>query len=94
MPAFGDSVDGASNIAGTGNYAIGICGEKEITLDAGTPAFLTLTPDSSDPILNAFTIDYDETNASEADDIGIHTIQYTVTFKEYIGDVTSFQSSF
>ena len=35
VPAFQDSVDGAG-------YPTGICGEKTVLLDAGSPAFLTL----------------------------------------------------
>ena len=93
VPAFGDDVDGATNLAGTGTYAAGICGEKEVTFDAGTPAFLTLTPDATDPILNAFTIYYDESLATESD-IMIHTISYTVASKEYGGEMTSLTGTF
>ena len=52
VSAFTDSVDG-------GTYSTGICGEKRVTLDAGSPAFLTVVADSVDPILNPFQLQYD-----------------------------------
>ena len=52
--AFTDSIDSA------GVLATGICGEKVITLDAGAPAFLTLTPDAN-PINNPFSLAFDHT---------------------------------
>ena len=52
VAAYTDSVDG-------GTYATGICGEKRVTLDAGSPAFLTVIADNSDPVLNSFQIQYD-----------------------------------
>ena len=79
MPAFTDSVD-------DGSYPTGVCGEKTLTLDAGTPAFLILTQ-GVDPVLDPFTIDYDQALATEAD-IGVHTIAYRVTMKEYSGTTT------
>ena len=66
-----------------GIYTSGICGEKTVTLDAGSPLFLTLTQDATDPVLNNFIIDYDFSQAIEAD-IFAHTVSYTVVFKEYI----------
>ena len=49
MAAFVDSVEGTPVLAGGDNYPMGICGEKEVTLDAGSPEFLTLTLDAVDP---------------------------------------------
>ena len=49
VAAFVDSVEGTPVLAGGDNYPMGICGEKEVTLDAGSPAFLTLTLDAVDP---------------------------------------------
>ena len=77
VPAYTDSVD----TDGALSYSTGICGEKIVTLDP-LIEFLTLTPDPSDPVLNAFTIDYNESSATEAD-IMLHTISYTVASKEY-----------
>ena len=74
IPAFSDSIDAL------GTYTTGICGEKDIVLNS-PPLFISITK-GLDPILNPFTIDYDQTQATEAD-IGIHTISYTVTVKEY-----------
>ena len=85
-----EAIVSAQNIGGG---EAGICGEKEVTFDAGTPAFLTLTPDATDPILNAFTIYYDESLATESD-IMIHTISYTVASKEYGGEMTSLTGTF
>ena len=53
---------------------------------------MTLTVDSSDPILNNFTIDYAQSLASESD-IGSHTIGYEVSSKEYSSQVASLTSS-
>lgn len=66
----------------TGTYSTGICGEKTITLDAGTPSFLSLTPDILDPVLNPSTLAFDSASATGSD-IGTYTIGYTVIFKEY-----------
>ena len=70
VSAFTDSVDG-------GIYTTGVCGEKRVTLDAGSPSFLSIALDVSDPTLNPFSIDYDESQATEAD-VGVHTISYTI----------------
>ena len=93
VPAFTDDVDGSQNLANTGTYATGICGEKEVTLDAGTPAFLTLIPDSTNPVLNDFKIRYDEASAADSD-VKTHTIHYTVTNKEYGTDIVSISGTF
>jgi len=69
-----------------GQYAQGVCGEKIFTLAPGTPAFLTVTADSADPLTNALTIAYDSALAVETD-IKMHTISYTVSSKEYGGSV-------
>ena len=78
MSAFTDTVDT------TGVYTTGICGEKLVSLDAGTPSFLTLAKDATDPLNNALTISYSSATATEAD-VKVHTVAYTVTFKEYTG---------
>ena len=53
---------------------------------------MTLTVDSSDPIINNFTIDYAQSSASESD-IGPYTIGYEVSSKEYSSQVESLTSS-
>ena len=85
-----EAIVSAQNIGGG---EAGICGEKEVTLDAGTPNFLTLTSDATDPILNPFTIDYDESLATYLD-VMVHIISYTVAFKEYGGDIASHTGTF
>ena len=52
VPAFTDSV------GDTGDFNLTICGEKKITLDEGTPSFLTLTY-GNDTIIDNFSINYD-----------------------------------
>ena len=76
VPAFTDSV------GDTGDFNLTICGEKKITLDEGTPSFLTLTY-GNDTIIDNFSINYDQATATESDLTIIHTVQYTVVFKEY-----------
>ena len=49
MPAFTDSVDNGIT------YAYGICGVKTVTLNAGTPTFLSITA-GTDPINDDSTI--------------------------------------
>ena len=49
VAAFVDSVEGTLVLAGGDYYPIGICGEKEVTLDPDSPDFLTLTLDAVDP---------------------------------------------
>ena len=63
VTAFQDSVDQS--------YSVGECGEKRISLDPGTPSFLSIELDSVDPVLNNFKIIYDET-AATLTDIGEH----------------------
>ena len=63
-------------------YSVGICGEKLIALDVPSPPYLTLIPNSSDPVTLNFQVMYSKSSATEAD-IGAHTVSYTVTFKEY-----------
>ena len=46
---------------------------------------MTLTPDVSDPILNPFTLDYDDSLSIDANVNMIHAVAYTVKFKEYFG---------
>ena len=46
--AFSDDLDSA------GTYTKGICGEKTVTLDPATPAFLSLVIDADDPLVNDF----------------------------------------
>ena len=71
VPAFKDSIDTA------GVYATGICGEKQIILDASAPAFLSIVPDRNNPETSPFSIAYDHTKAIESD-IKTHTVAYTV----------------
>jgi hypothetical protein len=87
VPAFTDDVDG------TGSYTLAICGEKQFALDPSTPSFLTMTP-GFDPVLDSFTINYNEALAVEATDIRIHTITYTVTILEYTGIATVHTGTF
>ena len=56
------------------------------------PAFISLTK-GTNPLTDPFTIDYDETAATESD-IGIHTISYTVTMTEYAALTTPITGSF
>ena len=49
MAAFVDSVEDTLVLAGGAYYPMGICGEKEVTLDPGSPEFLTLTLDAVEP---------------------------------------------
>ena len=56
------------------------------------PSFLWLTK-GTDPLTDPFTIDYDQTTATEAD-IGPHTISYTVTMTEYAALTTPISGSF
>ena len=64
------------------SYQIGVCGEKRITLDPGTPSFVHLEIDAIDPIQGNFKIIYDEAVATLAD-IGETLINYTVSSVEY-----------
>ena len=88
MPAFTDSVD-LSN-----NYEIGACGEKIVTFDPATPAFITLQVDATDPILNALKISYAEAQATTSDVEMSHIIRYTVISKEYDSHINSLSDSF
>ena len=81
VPAFTDTVDA------TGSYTAGICGELRITLGLTGPAFLTITPDPTDPEKNDFIVSYDPTRAVEGD-IKTHSIAYTVTSIQYPGLVS------
>ncbi len=61
-----------------------------MTLAAGTPSFLTLTADVTDPLINSMTLAFDSSLATESD-IKSHTIAYTVSSKEYptlVSDIT------
>ena len=62
-------------------YDKGICGAKIMTLDAGTPDFLSVTPDPLDPINNPLTIELDKDGLAFTDCIE-YTISYTVVFAE------------
>ena len=64
-----------------------------MTLDSSTPSFLSISLDSVDPIINPFTIEYDESLATEAD-IGVHLISYTVSFAEYSGIASDLTKTF
>ena len=74
---FSDSVDSA------GSYAYGICGVKTITLNAGTPTFLSVTA-GADPINDDSTILLDSSSVTIAH-AQVYTISYTVTFADYAG---------
>ena len=87
VAAFRDSVDAY------GSYSLGICGEKAVSLDAGTPAFLSLSADTVDPILNPLQIVYDASSSLETD-IGVHTINYTVKSLKYAGLVPDLTGTF
>ena len=66
--AFTDSVDSSST------YQVGICGEKRLTLDAGSPAFLSIAY-GSDPVLDSLTIEYNESDATE-DDVNVYLVRF------------------
>lgn len=85
-PAFTDSVDSLTT------YPVGICGEKTVTLDVGSPAFVSLTP-GTNPILDNFTLDYSQSLATSGD-IATHTVSYTVVFKEYAAIAASSTGTF
>ena len=59
VPVFSDSVDSA------GSYAYGICGVKTITLNTGTPTFLSITA-GVDPINDDATIALDSSVVTTA----------------------------
>ena len=65
-----------------------------MTLDSGSPNFLTLTNgEYSYPDQANFEISFDDSSAIE-DDIKVHTINYTVKFLEYDGIAEDHTSSF
>ena len=72
MSSFSDSVDTS------GTYAFGICGVKTLTLNAGTPSFLSATP-GTDPINDDMTIAIN-TGAVTVAHAQTYTISYTVAF--------------
>ena len=88
IPVFTDSVD--SN----GDLELGICGPKVMTLDDGSPSFLTLTQDESqDPANEPYQLTYDDSLATEAD-VKVHTINYIVSVPVYNGIIADLQGSF
>ena len=74
VPAFTDSVDSAG-------FPTGSCGEKRITLDGGTPSFLTIVS-GADPVLDPFAIVFD-TASPVITDCQVYTVSYTVEFVDY-----------
>ena len=54
---------------------------------------MTLTSDPSNPVLNSFTIDFDDSTATD-DDVKIHTVNYEVEMIEYSGIVSKLTDSF
>ena len=82
VPAFSDSVDTPPS-----TYVAGICGEKQIILDASAPAFLSIVPDGTDPVTQPFSVAFDHTQAIEADiknaHSGIHCRLYLVPKSGY-----------
>ena len=64
MAAFTDSIDES------GSYSTGICGEKRLTLDAGSPVYLSVTHSTEEPALDSFTIDYVESPGVTEDLVG------------------------
>ena len=87
MTPFGDSLDDG------GLYTKGICGEKLVSLDPGTPSFLTLAKDLVDPINNDLTLTFDASQASDAD-IREHTISYTTSSKDFGPSVPEITGTF
>ena len=73
------------------NYTAGICGMKTITLDAPSPAFLSVTNGATS--ITAFTIDY-VWSAAVLADIVLHTIPYTVVVTEYSAIASAHTGSF
>ena len=61
MSPYSDTVDQS------GLYYYGACGEKIVTFDAGTPAFIAISADGTDPINNDLTITYSEAGATSSD---------------------------
>ena len=76
-----------------GSYAQGVCGELRIALNAGTPPFLSITADPSDPVTQPFSVNYDYTQANEVD-IATHTVHYTVSSVRYSGMVVDHTGTF
>ena len=65
-----------------------------MTLDDGSPSFLTLTQDETqDPIYEPYLLTYDESLATETD-IKEHTINYTVSVPVYNGIIADLHGSF
>ena len=69
-------------------YQTGICGEKRLTLDAGSPAFMKVDTASSQT-----TLKFNHLLALGAD-IKTHLVSYTVNMVEYSGIVNSIHGSF
>ena len=86
VPAYTDSLDG-------GSYALGVCGEKRLTLDSDLPAYLTVAY-ANDPITGDFTFNYDQAPVLEADAGQSHTVSYTVTLQDYAGIAPTMQDTF
>ena len=60
--AFDDSVD-----------SDGTCGPKIFTLNPGYPVYISVSPDTSNPAVQPFSILFDHTKATSTD-IGTHAI--------------------
>ena len=88
VAAYTDSIDA------TGSHGTGTCGEKRLSLNAGSPSFLSVTPASgASAATDPFLINYNADAATEAD-IKTHTISYTVSSVDYSSYVSSFQDTF
>ena len=55
---------------------------------------MTLTPEASNPSLNPFTLDYDDSMSIDADVNQVHVVAYTVQFKEYSGIASEKKTTF
>ena len=75
MPAFKDSVDGASTADASGTYSQGVCGEKLVVLGAETVSFLSLSANAINPTVLPFHVLFDKTLAS-VKLVGYHTVSY------------------
>ena len=78
VAAFEDSVDVE------GQYQTGICGEKRMALASDTPDYLSieLAIGEQNLVSAPFKIIYDH-QISTFSDVGLHTVNYTVSFIEY-----------
>ena len=88
MSAFTDSIDSSAS----GTYPAGICGEKRLTLDSSSPAFVQVKLPSANAATSPASLAFDHTKAVGAD-IKTHVVNYTVKMVEYDGIVAEISGS-